>query len=76
MTTKRTMIYDPDTRRYKRIKPIRCDYQDVLQELWEKYHLHKSRRQVVSAELLTLSFAIMIFSVVAFLYLARKNSGN
>jgi len=38
MTTKRSMIYDPDTRRYKRIRAIKCDYQDALQELWLNYH--------------------------------------
>jgi len=36
MTAKRSMIYDPDTRRYKRIKPVRCDYQDALQKNFGK----------------------------------------
>jgi hypothetical protein len=41
MTTKRSKVWNPATRRYHVIEPIKHEYQTELQTIWLNYHYLK-----------------------------------
>jgi hypothetical protein len=38
MTSKRSKVWNPSTRRYSTIRPVKCEYQTELQTIWLNNH--------------------------------------